>query len=95
MTTLASMTEIPRGEFVEHPDEILRRAEAGEDLVVTADGNPIADIHRHRPRPRGVSWDEFWSWPKTDREMIEVLREIRAESADDWADPWQRHGADR
>ncbi len=88
MTTLASATEIPRGEFVEHPDEILRRAEAGEDLVVTADGNPVVDLHPHR---RPVSLEEFLRWPKADKSLLDDIRELRGgETIDEIQDPWER-----
>jgi antitoxin (DNA-binding transcriptional repressor) of toxin-antitoxin stability system len=58
VSTLTTVTEIPEGEFVDHPDEILRRVMAGEDLVVTVDGKPVMDIRRH---PQGMSWDQFWT----------------------------------
>ena len=98
MSTLTSVTEIPEGDFVDHPDEILRRVKAGEEVTLTADGKPVVDLIPHRDaahRPRSVGWDEFWSWPKADRGMLRLLREIRAESNEEWTDPWQRYGADR
>jgi len=58
VSTLTSVTEIPKGEFVDDPDEVLRRVEAGEDVIVTVDGKPVMDMRRH---PRGVTWDEFWT----------------------------------
>ncbi len=58
MSTLDSVTEIPEGRFVEHPEEALDRAKAGEDLVVTVEGRPLLDLRR---RPDGLSWDEFWT----------------------------------
>ena len=60
MSTLTSVTEILEGDFVDHPDEILRRVKAGEEVTLTTDGKPVVDIRRH-PRPRGMSWDEFWT----------------------------------
>lgn len=98
MSTLTSVTEIPEGEFVDHPDEILRRIKAGEEITLTAEGNPVAHLVPHRGvphRPRSVGWDEFWSWPKADRGMLQLLREIRAENTDEWTDPWKRYGAGR
>jgi antitoxin (DNA-binding transcriptional repressor) of toxin-antitoxin stability system len=98
VSTLISMTEVPKGEFVEHLDEFLRRVAAGEEIVVTVDGKPIVHVapHGRVPQPRrSVGWDEFWSWPKADRGMLEVLREIRTETTNDWADPWERYGAGR
>ena len=92
------MAEIPLGEFVDHPDEILRRVRAGAEITLTVDGEPVIDVvrHGHAPRRRrSVGWDEFWSWPKADRGMLRVLRKIRAEDTDDWLDPWERYEADR
>lgn len=98
MSTLTSVTEIPKGEFVDHLDEILRRVEAGEEITLTAAGKPVIDLVPHEDaaqRRRSVGWDEFWSWPKADRGMLQLLREIRAERPDDWTDPWQCRGAGR
>ena len=53
VSTLTSVTEIPEGDFVDHPDEILRRVKAGEEVTLTADGKPVVDIRRH-PRPADV-----------------------------------------
>jgi antitoxin (DNA-binding transcriptional repressor) of toxin-antitoxin stability system len=61
MTTLIPMTEIPEGEFTEHPAEILHRVASGEDVVVTIDGRPTVDLRRHTPGPRPLTWDEFWT----------------------------------
>jgi prevent-host-death family protein len=88
VTTLAPVTEIPRGEFVEHPDEILRRAEAGEDLVITSEGKPVVDLHPHRPP---VSLEEFLRWPKADKSLLDDIRELRGgETIDESQDPWER-----
>ena len=98
MSTLTSVTEIPKGELVDHLDEILRRVEAGEEITVTAEGRPVIDLVPHGSDPRrrrSVSWEEFWSWPKADRGMLEVLRDIRTDGTDDWIDPWERYGANR
>jgi hypothetical protein len=61
MSTLMSVTEVPRGEFVEHPDEVLRRVAAGEEIVVTVDGNPVVDLRRRPLVPPGITWEEFWT----------------------------------
>jgi prevent-host-death family protein len=94
VSTLTAVTEIPEGELVRHPDEILRRVKAGEEITITADGKPVIHLVPHRRR-RSVGWDEFWTWPKADRGMLGLLHQIRTESSDDWADPWERYGADR
>ena len=94
MTMLASMAEIPEGDFVEHPDEVLRRIKAGEEMTLTVDGEPIADVVPRRRK--SVSWEEFQTWPKADRKMLDDIRELRGSSTtDDFQDPWERHGESR
>jgi antitoxin (DNA-binding transcriptional repressor) of toxin-antitoxin stability system len=88
VSTLTSVTEIPRGEFVDHPDETLRRVEAGEDLVVTVGGKAVVDLSPHQ---RPVSLDELLNWPKADRSLLDDIRELRGgETTDDIQDPWRR-----
>jgi antitoxin (DNA-binding transcriptional repressor) of toxin-antitoxin stability system len=60
VSTLTSVTEVPEGEFVQHPGEVLRRVEAGEEIVVTIGGKPVVDLRRH-PRAGDLSWDELWA----------------------------------
>jgi antitoxin (DNA-binding transcriptional repressor) of toxin-antitoxin stability system len=98
VSTLTAVAEIPVSEFVEHPDEVLRRIKAGEEITLTDDGKPVIDLFPHGGGPqrrRSVGWNEFRSWPKADRGMLEVLDEVRAETTDDWIDPWERYGAGR
>lgn len=45
------MNEVPDAELAEHLGEILRRAEAGEELVVTIDGRPAARSPDSAPPP--------------------------------------------
>ena len=88
MSTLTSVTEIPRGEFVDDPDEVLRRVEAGEDMIVTVDGEAVVDMSPHR---RPVSLEELLSWPKADRSLLPDIRELTGgETTDDIRDPWER-----
>ena len=37
--------------------EILRRVEAGESVVVTRNGRPIADVVPHVPKKGGINWE--------------------------------------
>lgn len=93
MRTVVPMTEIPDRELADHLGDVLRRVEAGEELIVTVDGHPVAEL---RPVPRGartVSWQEFMSWPKADRGMLDDIRELLGdETTDDVRDPWERSG---
>jgi antitoxin (DNA-binding transcriptional repressor) of toxin-antitoxin stability system len=58
--TLVTMTEIPENEVREHFGEVVRRVEAGEEVVVTVDGHPVIDLRRHQDS-RPISWDRFWA----------------------------------
>lgn len=90
MSILTSMTEIPDGELADHLGDVLRRAEAGEDVVVTRDGRPVVDLRSH-PRSHGVEWDEFWAGPKADPQMLSDIKAIKAKTAPgEWRDPWER-----
>ena len=87
MSTVVVMTEIPDGELREHLTEILGRVEAGEELVVTVAGRPVAELH---PVRRPVSLAEFLTWPKADRAMLDDIRELVGdETTDDMKDPWR------
>ena len=88
MSTLTSVTQIPEGEFVEHPDEILHRVAAGEDLTVTIGGKAAVDMTPYWPP---VSLQEFLSWPKADRGLLEDIREMRGgDTTEDRRNPWER-----
>lgn len=90
MSTVVVMTEIPDGELREHVSEVLRRVEAGEELVVTVDGRPVAELRPVQDTgPRAVSLKEFLSWPKADRSMLDDIRDVVGdETTDDIKDPW-------
>jgi antitoxin (DNA-binding transcriptional repressor) of toxin-antitoxin stability system len=88
VSTLDSVTEVPEGELVRHPDEILRRVKAGEDITLTADGEPSVEMSPHHP---AVSLDEFLSWPKADRRLLDDIRELRGgETVGDLRNAWER-----
>jgi prevent-host-death family protein len=44
--------------------EIVRRAEAGERVVVTRDGMPVADIVSHAPIKGGIDWEGLARWKR-------------------------------
>ena len=37
--------------------ELIRRAEAGETVVITRDGKPVADVVVHQPREGGINFE--------------------------------------
>ena len=44
--------------------ELVRRAEAGERVVVTRDGRPVADVVPHVPRKGGIDWEALEAFKK-------------------------------
>ena len=44
--------------------EIIRRAEAGEQIVVTRDGKPVADVVPHVPKKGGIDWEALAQWKR-------------------------------
>lgn len=55
-----SMTaQIPSRELRNDTRGVLRRVEAGEDLVITVDGRPVALLHPLSSRRRWISGSEF------------------------------------
>lgn len=92
MSILTTMTEMPAEEVRAHLGDVLRRVQDGEEVTVTVDGRPVADLRPHE-RPRSVSFEEFMSWPKADRKMLDDIRELRGnDTTDDFQDPWERYG---
>ena len=59
------MTTIPQKELRNQVGEVLRRVEAGERLVVTVSGRPVAElspVHRHR-WVGGTALTRVWRGP--------------------------------
>ena len=52
------MTTIPQRELRNRVSEVLRRAEQGEEFVITIDGRPVAELGPHR-RKRWVARDRL------------------------------------
>lgn len=44
--------------------EIIRRAEAGERVVVTRSGKPVADVVPHVPKKGGIDWEALEAFKK-------------------------------
>jgi prevent-host-death family protein len=84
------MTEIPARELRNHVSEVLRRVEAGEELLVTVSGRPVATlVPISRSRPRFLPAAEVLGWPKADAGLRAELREMLSETTDDeaWPEP--------
>ncbi|MGH6854982.1 MAG: type II toxin-antitoxin system Phd/YefM family antitoxin [Aestuariivirga sp.] len=44
--------------------ELLRRTEAGETVVITRHGKPVADLVPHREKKGGLNWEALAKWKK-------------------------------
>jgi prevent-host-death family protein len=53
---LRPRTEVSVREAKDQLSALLQRAQSGEEIVVTSDGEPVAMIVRHRPKPSGRPW---------------------------------------
>jgi prevent-host-death family protein len=81
---------IPARELRNHVSEVLRRVEAGEHLIVTVSGRPVAELNPIDPRPTFMRWDEFWNGleaKRADPGLRDELRELLPETTDDL--PWR------
>jgi prevent-host-death family protein len=79
------MTEIPARELRNHVSDVLRRVEAGEEMIVTVSGRPVATLTPiRRQRPRFLPATEVLSWAKADPAMLDEIREaLGGETTDD------------
>jgi len=48
--------EVSVREAKDQLSSLLQRVEAGEEIVITSDGEPKAMLVRHRPQPGGKPW---------------------------------------
>jgi prevent-host-death family protein len=80
------MTEIPVRELRNHVSEVLRRVEAGEQMVVTVSGRPVAELRPIATRRPTMSWDEFWDGQERARHDPGFAEEIRAIVGDETTD---------
>jgi antitoxin (DNA-binding transcriptional repressor) of toxin-antitoxin stability system len=62
--------------------ELVRRAEAGETVVITRDGQPVADLTVHKKKPKGINWEGLREY-KRKHGIGRVVEYI----ADDFDDP--------
>ncbi|WP_322769093.1 type II toxin-antitoxin system prevent-host-death family antitoxin [Frankia sp. Cr1] len=65
---------------------LLRRVEAGEELLITVDGRPVARLAAVGRRPRFISREEFvrrFLSRQADPELRADLDELAADTTDD------------
>ena len=73
-------TEVSVREAKDHLSALLLRAEAGEEIVITSDGEPRAMLVRHRPILGGKPWHSLAAFRATmpmTADSTPVIREMR------------------
>jgi prevent-host-death family protein len=79
------MGEIASRELRNDTRGLLRRVEAGEDVIITVDGRPVAVLRPVGQRPRWVSRGEFAGrvLRQADAALAGELRSLAPDSTDD------------
>jgi prevent-host-death family protein len=80
------MATIPQKELRNKVGEVLRRAEAGEEITITVSGRPVAQLGPARTRQWVSSGhlDELWNAPG-DPTLERDLERLGGELTDPWA----------
>lgn len=81
------MAIIPQKDLRNKVGEVLRRAEAGEEMTVTVSGRPVAQLGPARSRRwvKGAQLSDLWDLP-SDPTLAEDLRRFEAGLGDPWED---------
>lgn len=79
------MATIPQKELRNQVGEILRRAEGGEEIVVTVSGRPVAQLGPVRTRQwvPASQLGDLWSSP-ADSTLEKDLEDLGGELTDPW-----------
>ncbi len=80
------MTEVASRELRNDTRGLLRRVEAGEEVVITVDGRPVAALRPLVTRQRWMPCGEFvhrFAKHQADPAMTRELRELAPDSTDD------------
>lgn len=79
-------TLVPSRELRNNTRGLLGKVEAGEEVVITVDGRPVAAMHPVSTRPRWISRSEFTEWfltAQADPELRRDLDELAGDTTDD------------
>jgi prevent-host-death family protein len=81
------MASIPQKELRNNVGEVLRRAEAGEQLTITVAGRPVAQLGPAYTRQwvPSAQLADLWATP-ADPTLEKDLEALSAEMVDPWAD---------
>jgi prevent-host-death family protein len=85
--TIASVTTVPQKELRNKVGEVLRRAEAGEEITITVSGRPVARLGPARTREwvDDAVLAELAALPP-DPTFMEDIEAFEGELVDPWAD---------
>ena len=80
------MATIPQKELRNNVAEVLRRAEAGEELTITVSGRPVAQLGPARTRQwvPSAKLGDLWEAP-ADPTLEQDLEALGGELTDPWA----------
>ena len=57
------MSQVGMHEAKTKLSQLVERAQAGEDVVITRNGKPVADVVPHRPA-KGLNWEAIEEWKR-------------------------------
>lgn len=79
------MATLPQKELRNQISEVLRRAEAGEEITITVSGRPVARLGPVRPREwvPSAQLDELWAAP-ADPSLAQDLENLQGAPGDPW-----------
>jgi prevent-host-death family protein len=84
-------TQIPVRELRNSVSDILRRAESGEEFIVTVQGRAVARLAGIDPRPASIPAEALLAALRRiplDPTWIRELKDDAAQTTDDLDDPW-------
>ena len=82
------MATIPQRELRNNVGEVLRRAEAGERIVVTVDGRPVAELGPVSGSRTVATLQTLRTLGAPDAGWLEDLQRLRDEDLERANDPW-------
>lgn len=83
------MAEVALRELRNHTGDVLSRVEAGEALIVTVSGRPVAQIVPLSRRKQYLTLDEIVA-NRADPGLVDELHDMMPETTDDIEDPWDK-----
>lgn len=90
---LSPMAEVAAGELHENTDEVLRRVRAGEEITITVEGEPVAQVVPLPPRKKGLTFEELFRRLEKipyDPEFAREMELASGEYSDEDPLPWDR-----